>query len=124
QMGRGRGGIAGKQETSVDFVKQREKTKSGPGAIIGQFLVDAEQVEGEASQQLQAIVEAAQRDATESVNRARVPRRYHAAIKKYFSDMARSAAGGDRGKAADEKDADKPATDGPTSSESDKPTDG
>lgn len=123
QMGRGRGGLAEKQETTVDFVKEREKAKSGPGAIIGQFLVDAEQVEGEAAQQLQTIVEAARRDATESVNRARVPRRYHDAVKKYFSDMERSAGGGDRGEESNGTSADTPDPSGPTAQEPDEPTD-
>lgn len=85
--GLGRGGIAAEEETRAAFVERRDKVRTGRGSIIGQYLVDGEQVRGDETSSVQEIVSAAEHDATDAINRARIPRRYHGAIKKYFSDI-------------------------------------
>lgn len=85
--GLGRGGIAPEEQTRTGFVERRDKVRTGRGSIIGQYLVDGKQVKGDDTSSVQEIVSAAEHDATDAINRARIPRRYHGAIKKYFSDI-------------------------------------
>ena len=84
QMGIGRGGIAPTEQTSTAFKTERAKVQTTKGAIVGQFLVDGEQVRGETSKALEEVVAAAERDASDLVYRDRIPRQYHKAVRKYF----------------------------------------
>ncbi len=87
--------------------------KTTKGAIIGQFLIDGEQVRGDAPSTLSETVTASERDASDLIHRDRIPRQYHKAIKGYFSNLKEStgtskkSAGGDErpasGAASDEK---------------------
>jgi hypothetical protein len=86
-LGRGRGGAAPEQETAVDFKVERGKVETTKGAIIGQFLVDGEQVKGDVTPEFAEVVTAAERDASDAVNRDRIPRQYQEAVKEYFSDV-------------------------------------
>ena len=86
-LGRGRGGIAPEEHTRVSFVKKRAKGHTGRGAVIGQYLVDGQQVKGDVASGVSEVVSAAERDATDAITRARIPRRYHKAVKDYFSDL-------------------------------------
>ena len=88
-MGTGRGGLAPEEETKVGFEEKRGKVHTGKGAIIGQFLVDGEQVPGEVSSDMADLVSAAERDASDLINRDRIPRQYQKAIKEYFSNVSR-----------------------------------
>ncbi len=90
RLGQGRGGLAPEQQTDVGFKIERGKVHTGKGAIIGQFLFEGEQVKGDVSTSLSKIVSAAERDASDRINRDRIPRQYHKAIKNYFSNMQRS----------------------------------
>lgn len=90
QQGQGRGGIAPEQQTSIRFKTERGKVETGRGAIIGQFLFDGEQVKGEVSSGFAEVVTAAEHDASDRINRQRVPRQYHKAVKAYFSNVRRS----------------------------------
>ncbi len=90
RLGQGRGGLAPEQQTAVDFKVQRGKVHTGKGAIIGQFLFDGEQVKGEISPSFTEVVTAAEHEASDRINRNRVPRQYHKAIKAYFSNVQRS----------------------------------
>ncbi len=114
RLGQGRGGLAPEQQTAVDFKVQRGKVHTGKGAIIGQFLFDGEQVKGEISPSFTEVVTAAEREASDRINRNRVPRQYHKAVKAYFSNVQRSI------KDAKLQDRDAPATptDGDTAGES------
>ncbi len=87
--GQGRGGIAAEEQTATAFVKHRDKVKTGSGAIIGQFLVDGEQYKGDVSPAVNELVKTANQDATDAIDHARIPRRYHKAVKEYFSDLER-----------------------------------
>ena len=90
KLGQGRGGLAPEARTKVGFKTERGKVHTGKGTIIGQFLVDGEQVAGEVSEDLADLVSAAERDASDLINRDRVPRQYQKAIKKYFSSVQRN----------------------------------
>ncbi|MEE9296227.1 MAG: hypothetical protein V3W34_14870 [Phycisphaerae bacterium] len=83
----GRGGLARETQTSVSFAKHRQKVKTTRGAIIGQYLVDGEQYKGEIAPAVHELITAAESDATDAIDRARIPRRYHKAVKNYFSDI-------------------------------------
>lgn len=92
-LGRGRGGLASEEQTRVSFVKKRAKGHTGRGAIIGQYLVDGQQVKGEVGSSISEVVSAAERDAADAITRARIPRRYHKAVKDYFSDLQKQLDG-------------------------------
>ena len=106
KMGQGRGGLAPEKQTDVAFKTERGKVHTGKGAIVGQFLVDGEQVKGDVKSTLVEVVSAAERDASDRINRDRIPRQYHKAVKAYFSNIQRSVKG-DKPKEAKNKD-DKP----------------
>ena len=89
-MGQGRGGLAGEQQTKINFKTERGKVHTGKGAIIGQFLVDGEQLKGDVSGNLVDLVSAAERDASDRISRDRIPRQYQKAVKAYFSSVRRS----------------------------------
>lgn len=90
QLGQGRGGLAPEKQTDVAFKTERGKVHTGKGAIVGQFLVDGEQVKGEMKSNLVEVVSAAEREASDRINRDRIPRQYHKAVKAYFSNIQRS----------------------------------
>jgi hypothetical protein len=90
RRGQGRGGVAPEQETNVAFKIERGKVNTGKGAIIGQFLFDGEQVKGDVSTGFVDVVTAAEHDASDRINRNRVPRQYHKAVKSYFSNVQRA----------------------------------
>jgi len=93
KMGQGRGGRAGEEKTDVAFKTERGKVHTGKGAIVGQFLVDGEQVKGDVKSTLVEVVSAAEREASDRINRDRIPRQYHKAVKAYFSNIQRSVKG-------------------------------
>ncbi len=103
KRGGGRGGIAKEDATRVNFVKRREKVKTGRGAIVGQYLVDGEQVKGGVSSEASEIVTAAERDAVDAMTNVHIPRRYHQAVKGYFSDLAKRLGGEKKAKAGDDE---------------------
>jgi hypothetical protein len=90
RLGQGRGGLAPEEQTAMGFKTERGKVHTGKGAIIGQFLVDGQQVKGEVSTDFAEVISAAERDASDRINRNRVPRQYHKAVKDYFSNVQRS----------------------------------
>ena len=90
KLGRGRGGLAPEEKTAIGFKTERGKVHTGKGAIIGQFLIDGEQVKGDVSTSFTEVVTAAERDASDRINRNRIPRQYHKAVKAYFSSVQRS----------------------------------
>ncbi|HRX83920.1 MAG TPA: hypothetical protein P5572_02755 [Phycisphaerae bacterium] len=102
-LGQGKGGLANSQKTDVGFKVERGEVKTTKGRIIGQFLVDGEQVKGEATDEFVELITAAERAATDTVNRERLPRQYQKSVREYFSrlpgdfgikGMPKSAAGG------------------------------
>ena len=90
QLAQGRGGLAPEQPTDVDFQVERGKVHTGKGAIIGQFYFDGEQVKGEVNTGFTELVSSAEREASDRINRDRIPRQYQKAVKAYFSNVKRS----------------------------------
>ena len=115
RMGQGRGGQAKMEQTDVAFKTERGKVHTGKGAIVGQFLVDGEQVKGDVKSNLVEVVSAAEREASDRINRDRIPRQYHKAVRTYFSNIQRSMKGSKPQKPANQggKTDDRPATEPP-----------
>ena len=97
KLGRGRGGLAPEQEANVAFKVERGKAHTGAGKIIGQFLIEGEQVKGEASSELAEILSAEERNATDAINRDRVPRQYQRSVKEYFTRVKGAMGAGSSG---------------------------
>jgi len=91
QMGQGQGGLAKSEKTDVGFKTEKGKVATTKGAIVGQFLVDGEQVKGDAKSALAEVVSSAERDASDRINRDRIPRQYQKAVKEYFSNLDRKS---------------------------------
>jgi hypothetical protein len=87
KLGQGKGGLAQSSPTDVGFKVERGKVKTTKGRIIGQFLVDGEQVRGEGTDDFVELITAAERDATDTVNRDRLPRQYQKSVRDYFSRL-------------------------------------
>ena len=85
--GRGRGGLAPEEQTATAFKIHRDKVKTTKGRIIGQFLVDGQQVKGQVSEELAETIAAEESQATDLIHRDRIPRIYQPSVKKYFSSM-------------------------------------
>jgi hypothetical protein len=95
RLGQGRGGLAPKGgETNFGTKIVRQKVHTGKGRIIGQFLVDAEQVKGDVSTPLAEVISAEERDATDAISRDRIPRQYQKSVKEYFSYVQKALTGG------------------------------
>jgi len=90
-LGRGRGGLAAEEQTGVAFKMERGKVPTGKGAIIGQFLVEGEQVKGDVQAEFGRLIDAAERDASDRIHRDRIPRQYQQAVKAYFSNVRRAS---------------------------------
>ena len=58
------------------------------GEIIGQTLIDAAQIKGEAGAEARDAVNSAVRDATDAVERNQIPRQYERVLKVYFERLA------------------------------------
>lgn len=58
------------------------------GEIIGQMLIDAPQIKGDAAAELRDAVNSAVRDATDAVERNQIPRQYERVLKVYFERLA------------------------------------
>ena len=58
------------------------------GEIIGQMLIDAPQIKGDAAAELRDAVKSAVRDATDAVERNQIPRQYERVLKVYFERLA------------------------------------
>lgn len=88
---KGRGQGAGARERAepgdVDFVKKKAKIKTGKGDVIGKMFVKGQQLKGEAQAEFREQSDAAERDATDVINKERVPRSYHKALKTYFDRL-------------------------------------
>ena len=85
------------------------KSKMRGGEIIGQMLIDAPQIKGDAAAELRDAVNSAVRDATDAVERNQIPRQYERVLKVYFERLAGLI--GEQASADEDADADeKPNT--------------
>lgn len=106
RLGRGRGGRADDQETAVRFKKERTPVHTTAGSIIGKMFIDGEQIRGDVSSEAVELMAAAQRDATDAINKNKIPNQYSDAVKSYFSRSRRAISG--NADSAEADDADQP----------------
>lgn len=131
-QGNGQGGAGrafGRRERN-DNVKTatrnvRAKTRNGKGgSVIGRQFVKGSQEKGESGVEFSEAFEAGEIDATDSLNRGRIPRKYKNSIRRYFDRIRDDI---DSGKAPVESDSDTANGDTPSSDaaadESDKASD-
>ncbi|MCH7814011.1 MAG: hypothetical protein IID40_08325 [Planctomycetes bacterium] len=88
--GRGKGGLAQEQQTGIGFKITRGKVQTTKGRIIGQFLIDGQQIKGDVSAELAETLAAEERVATDLIYHDRIPRQYQEPVKKYFSSIQRT----------------------------------
>jgi len=112
QQNQGRGGLAKEEKTDVGFKTERGKVHTTKGAIVGQFLVEGEQVKGDVNKGYTELVAAAEREASDRINRDRIPRQYQKAVKSYFSNIQ------PKGKKKADDTSEPPATEGSPGAES------
>ncbi|MBI5864638.1 MAG: hypothetical protein HZB38_09040 [Planctomycetes bacterium] len=91
--GRGYGSRIGKEAGAHKYKATKAQVRTQGGQIIGQMLIDGPQVKGEAAAEVRNAVNSAVRDATDAVERERIPRQYQDVTKKYFDELARLAGG-------------------------------
>ncbi len=89
-LGRGHGGLALEESTAISFKTERGKVKTTKGAIIGQFLIDGEQIKGEVDTDFVELMSSAEREASDRISHDRIPRQYQKAVKSYFSNVQKS----------------------------------
>lgn len=113
QPGQGQGSLAMEEQTASGFKTHRQKVHVGKGAIIGQYLTDAQQVKGEVSKEVAEVMAAEERVAADLIYEQRIPRQYQSAIKDYFSldTVERVERGGDGEAAAENQSASDQADD-------------
>ncbi len=87
KLGQGRGNIAPREETKRNLKSERVTGKQSPGAVIGRMFIDGEQLKGEAREEAAEVAKAAAREATEAIDRDRVPRQYHRPLREYFGKV-------------------------------------
>ncbi|MCG3137683.1 MAG: hypothetical protein HJJLKODD_01532 [Phycisphaerae bacterium] len=85
--GQGKGGVADEEAIDVRFKKERTKVNTLQGSIISKRFVDGEQVKGEVTSDEVQLITAAEQQATDAVNKAKVPNQYKRLVKDYFSQI-------------------------------------
>ncbi len=85
--GQGRGGSLDEEETATGFKKERTPVVTNKGSIISKTYVDGEQVKGEVGQGEVDLTSASEREATDAINKSKIPSQYKSAVKKYYSGV-------------------------------------
>ncbi len=85
------------------------------GSIIGKKFIDGEQVRGEVGTEAVELFSAAERDATDALNKTRIPNHLRKAVKNYFSQFHGEQADAEKADAGSDS-----ADDSADSSEADK----
>jgi hypothetical protein len=108
--GLGEGYKIGKERRAHAYKARKVDSQLRKGKIIGQQLVDGPQVRGEATAEARQAVIAAQRDATDAIQRDEIPRQYDRVVRTYFDRLA-GLADGARKQAAEAAPAAEPGKD-------------
>ncbi len=91
QGGRGRGAGPRDRDDNVETATKNEKarTKQGRGgSIVGQQFVKGQQLKGESNADFEEAISAAEIEATDAVNRDRIPRKYRGSVKRFFDRIS------------------------------------
>jgi hypothetical protein len=86
--GYGYGSRIGKERAAHQYDPTKVRSKMRGGEIIGQMLIDAPQIKGEAAAEVRDAVNSAVRDATDAVERNQIPRQYERVLRIYFERLA------------------------------------
>ena len=90
---RGRGRGAGPalrdrdQSGNAQFVKRKANTRQNKGDVIGQYFVKGKTEKGESRATFEEAAAAAEREATDAIEKERLPPIYHRAMKSYFDRL-------------------------------------
>ena len=96
--GPGKGDYGGKREDNpADFALNKEKARTNTvaGPIIGSRLVYGEQIRGESQAEFSAAAEASEKAASEAIENLQVPRSLQPAVKAYFGSLVDKSKGKD-----------------------------
>ncbi len=88
QEGLGYGAKTGKKTAAFGHKSQKVRGKLQQGEIIGQMLIDGPQLKGEVGVEAKDAIAAAQRDATEAIDRKEIPRQYWKVVREFTESMA------------------------------------
>ncbi len=88
EAGRGRGARAGHEAVAQGLQTTRLRGETRDGQIIGQMLIDAPMLTGEAQAAVYDAVQSAVRDATDAIEREQVPQQYERVLRLYFERLA------------------------------------
>ena len=87
RLGRGRGGVAPVQPGPTAMTPSKVKGTWQKGRMIGEYFDDSQQVKGESRSQLVEIVNAAQQEATKTIDEHKLPPQYDSTVERYFSEL-------------------------------------
>lgn len=86
--GRGAGERPRDDSAETDVKNEKAKVKTNKqGRIIGEQYVKGQQLKGKSDAELSDAAAAAELDATDALNKDRVPRRYRGAVQRYFDRL-------------------------------------
>ena len=109
-MGGGGGKLPRDDSAQTDTVDKKAKIKTRSGSIIGQKFVKGRQLKGASDVEFYDAATAAEIDATDSLNKDRIPRLYRKGVKRYFDRLGNSVRPADKADSASDKE--EPKADG------------
>lgn len=102
-LGRGSGNRDRANEGEVDFKSEKAKVKTRSGSVIAQDFVEGKPIVGKSEVEFREAAGAAEIDATDALNRDRIPRAYRKGVRNYFDRLGDSFDSNKGGKAAPAK---------------------
>lgn len=96
--GRGAGPRDRDDSAQVDFENKKARVKTAKGgSIVGQQFVKGDQLKGKSEVEFIDAAHAAEIDATDSLNRDRIPRAYRKGVRNYFDRLGETVKADDAG---------------------------
>ncbi len=90
--GRGYGPRDTAEDGTANFKKTRVDNKAAKGPVIASWYFKGPQMTTEARREFADVVQASKDGAAEAISENQIPRKYEESIKKYFGQLAESAA--------------------------------
>ena len=90
--GRGYGPRDTAEGGTANFKKTRVNNKAAKGPIIASWYFKGPQIKTEARREFADVVQASKDGAAEAISENQIPRKYEESIKRYFGQLAESAA--------------------------------
>ncbi len=122
--GRGSGARERNDDVDVDFEKTKANVKTrSQGRIIGKRFIKGQMLKGESAVEIYDAASAAEIDATDAIERGRIPRVYRENVKRYFDRLSEDIESTTKPESAGTGDA-KPTPSSPPSDGASKPSGG